>query len=1144
MHVDSVASLQEDSALPHGSALFFIKNIIFPYALTRQQHQVCFAIAFLDKFYPENFSEALPAVTIPSDTYFIFRPPMNANALPAVPFDAELQQAITEHQAGRYAEAEELYLTILQAQPYHAIANHNMGLLAGQVGQYQAGLPYLHKALSVNPDEGQFWLSYADGLLKAGERDQALDIVAAAIARGLDNEQSQGLRKRIELAIAATPTAQETQHVIALYQAGHHAELEAASRDLTQRYPDSDFAWSVLGTALQLQGKDACEALQKTVQLAPNDAEAHGNLGTAWQERGMYAQAVDSYTRALELNPDFVEAHGNLAAALQAQGKLEQAEQAYRQALALRPDYAKGYFNLGNTLKAMQRSAEAIDCYQRALTLLPGDAEIYLNLGNAQQDLKQWQPAIVSYRVVLQLAPHTSAVHANLAAALHEAEEYRGAVTSYRRAIELHPDDAKLHNNLGRALQSLDQTEEAIAAYEQAIALDGDFTQALSNLGLLQCKQKNYAAALELCTRVLQLQAGDAQACIQLAIVHGAAEDKDNALKYFQQAIELAPDSTETHKQLAGYYSTIKRFDAAIAAYRRLLELDPDNSEAHNHVGVAMQELERYDEASAAYARALELDPKNTSALCNRGSAHQAQQQLEQARQSYLAALDIDPQFARAHFALGNCYVLMNDRLKALDCYERVLELQPDYRDAYVNISATLSNIGRIDEALAACRKGLARCPLWETLFSNYLFLLSHSADIDAETLFAEHRRFSDTFEKHIAETRSGHENTRDPLRTLKIGFVSGDLHNHPIPHFLIPILENLVDGVKVSLHAYHNNTQNDEVTQRLRELIPHWRQVERLSDPDLAQLIRDDGIDILIDLSGHTGKNRLLMFAAKPAPLQASWIGYPLTTGLQAMDYYLSDPFFSPPGKFDSQFTEKLLLLPACAPFLPSQYAPGIEPAPALSNGFITFGSFNRLSKINRQVIARWSRLLRALPDSRMLLAAMPTSAAPAQLRDWFDEEGIAPERLTFEGRTGMSQFMAMHHRVDLCLDTFPYGGGTTTFHALWMGVPTLTTAGPTLPSCAGTSILRQVELEEFIATDDDDFVRKGMAIAANPMLLGAYRLSVRHRLERSTMGKPQLIAEGFENALRIAWQRWCEGLPPVSFEAPVAVPNPPIGL
>lgn len=1069
---------------------------------------------------------------------------MNANALPPVPLDTKLQQAIAEHQAGRYAEAEELYLAILQIQPYHAIANHNMGLLAGQLGQYQAGLPYLHKALSVNPDEGQFWLSYANGLLKAGEREQALEIVTAAIARGLDNEQSQDLRKRIELAISTTPTAQETQHIVELYQAGRYAELEVASRALTDKYPNSDFAWSVLGTALQVQGKDAFDALQKTVQFAPNDAEAHASLGNAWQERGMYEQAVDSYMRALQLNPGFVEAHGNLAAALQAQGKLEAAEQEYRQALALRPDYAKAHFNLGNTLQAMQRNAEAIACYHSALALLPGDAEIYLNLGNAQQELKQWQTAIVSYRAVLQLAPHITIAHANLVSALYEAKEYANAVASYQRAIELHIGDAKLHNNAGRAFQALGQVANAISAYEQAIALDGDLVEALSNLGLLLCKQKNFTAAIACYERARQLQPYDAPACSQLAIVYDAAGDRDNALKYFQLAIELAPDNPAMHICLADFYNDIKNFEPAIATYRRALELAPDNSDTHNHIGIALQGRGQFEEANAAYVRALELDPRNTSAICQLGSLQQAQQKFEQAKQSYLSAIALDASFERAHFALGNCYVSMGEPSMALECYEKAIAINAEYRDAYVNLSATYSNIGQIDNAIEVCHRGMAVCPLWETLFSNYLFLLSHSAKIDAATLFAEHQRFSTTFETHVAKNQRPHNNNRDPLRMLKVGFVSGDLHNHPVPHFLIPILENINPDTRLSLYAYHNNAQDDDVTARLKKVITHWRQVENLSDLELAQQIRDDGIDILIDLSGHSGKNRLLMFAAKPAPVQASWIGYPLTTGLQAIDYYLGDPYFTPPEQLSSQFSEKLLLLPACVPFLPSGHAPNVEPAPVLTNGYITFGSFNRTNKINRAVIARWARVLRAVPDAKMIVAAMPKSEAPPQLAAWFAEEGIAPERLTYEGRAEMAKFMAIHHRIDICLDAFPYSGSTTTLHALWMGVPTLTTAGDAMPGRAGNMIMRQVELDDFIATDEDDLVRKSVALAANPMLLGAYRFSMRHRLDRSVLGRPKLITEGLENALRIVWQRWCEGLPPVSFEAPVAVANPPIGL
>lgn len=1069
---------------------------------------------------------------------------MTATDTTEQPTDLVLQQAIAAHQAGQFEQAEELYLTILQSQPYHAVANHNLGLLAGQVGQAAAGLPYLHKALSVAPDEGQFWLSYADGLLKAGELDQALDIIETAIGRGLDNDQSQTLLHRVRQAIASTPTPAERQHVVALYQGGQLAALEQASRDLTDRYPESDFAWSVLGTALQSQGKDAFEALQRTVALAPNDAEAHGNLGLAFQQRGALAQAQASYRHALALNPGFAEAYANLASVLLLVDEPAQAEQACRQALALRPDYVRAHVNLADALHALGRHEEALHSYQQALALQPGDADIYLNLGNTQQALAQWQGAIVSYRAALHLAPHLHQVHANLATALRHAGEFAAAASAYRQALAANGASPALWCDLGQALQAQDLADEAVAAYEQALALDADYAPALDSLGLLHCKQKNYEAAIACSERALALQADDAVACGRLAIVYGSAGHKELAAQYFERACELAPAEVNSYVQLADYHHSLRQHEQAVAAYRRALEVDPDSACAFNNMGSSLQALKRHEESRAAYQRALDLDPDNPSMLCNLGSNYQDWKKLDLARECYRAALAIDPQLERAHFSLGNTYMLDTQPQEAMVHYQRALAINPDYRDAYVNLGATLSNMGRLEEALQVCRTGLERGPEWDNLFSNYLFLLSHSAVVSAETMFAEHTRFGATFERLAAAERRDHDNPRDPARQLKVGFVSGDLHNHPVPHFLLPVLENIRAEAGLSLYAYSNDATDDFVTERLRTLMPHWRQVEALTDSELVQLIRDDGIDVLIDLSGHTGKNRLPVFAAKPAPVQASWIGYPLTTGLQTVDYYLTDPFFSPLDAMASQFTEKLMQLPVCAPFLPTEYAPAVRPAPALTNGYLTFGSFNRLNKINRQVIARWSKLLRAIPDARLLLAAMPASAPQPQLVSWFEEEGIAADRLIFEGRTGIGQYMEMHHRVDICVDTFPYGGGTTTFHALWMGVPTLTLAGATQPSRAGTSILRQVELEEFIASDEDDYVRKALAMAANPMLLGAHRYSTRHRLERSPMGNSRLIAEGLENGVRLAWQRWCAGLPAAAFEVPVAVPNPPIGL
>jgi predicted O-linked N-acetylglucosamine transferase (SPINDLY family) len=313
---------------------------------------------------------------------------------------------------------------------------------------------------------------------------------------------------------------------------------------------------------------------------------------------------------------------------------------------------------------------------------------------------------------------------------------------------------------------------------------------------------------------------------------------------------------------------------------------------------------------------------------------------------------------------------------------------------------------------------------------------------------------------------------------------------------------------------------------------VKHWHPIAGFSDAALAEKISGDGIDILIDLAGHTAENRLLTFARKPAPIQVSWMGYPGTTGLRAMDYYLADRYFLPPGAFDSQFTEKLVHLPASAPFLPDEGAPPVNALPALSKGYITFGSFNRLTKLRPSVIALWSRLLRALPDAHMVLGGMPREGSYDALIGWFAREGIVRERLSFYARCPMPAYLALHHQVDMCLDTFPYTGGTTTNHALWMGVPTLTLAGHTPPGRQGAAMLGHVGLEAFVAEDEKDFQEKGLSWAADLAALAAVRAGLRERCERSPMRRPDVIAAGLESALRNMWQRWCAGLPAQTFE------------
>lgn len=544
----------------------------------------------------------------------------------------------------------------------------------------------------------------------------------------------------------------------------------------------------------------------------------------------------------------------------------------------------------------------------------------------------------------------------------------------------------------------------------------------------------------------------------------------------FAQGLELArsmtehfPDNGLGWKILGALQWAAGNTPDALAAMRTAAGLLPQDAETHTNLGVTLTKLERFPEAETYLRKAVEIDPT----------------------------------FAAAHVHLGNWF-----------------QLQGRYAEA----EASLRSAGALPTQGGEADTDLRH--------SSLLFVLSHNPAVGPQALFAEHCRVGALLEAEMRAPWPRHRNSREPNRPLRVGWVSGDLCNHAVAHFIEPVLAQLQNRSSLQLHAYYNNPVEDAVTRRFQGYFAQWNAVAPLSDTQLARKIGDDGIDVLIDLSGHTSMNRLRTFARKPAPIQASWIGYPGTTGLRAMDYYLADPHFLPPGQFDAQFTEKLVLMPANVPFQPYEAAPPINALPALSAGFTTFGSFNRLGKINAGTVTLWSQLLRALPDSRLLIGGLPRDGREQLLIDRFAGEGIERPRLTLHYRDTMDAYLALHHRVDICLDTYPYSGGTTTIHALWMGVPTLTVAGPTPAGRQGAAILGQLGLEDFVAADPADFVHKGRHWANHLADLSEVRAGLRDRWQRSPARKPEIVADSLEQAIREMWRRRCAGLPPESFQ------------
>jgi predicted O-linked N-acetylglucosamine transferase (SPINDLY family) len=573
--------------------------------------------------------------------------------------------------------------------------------------------------------------------------------------------------------------------------------------------------------------------------------------------------------------------------------------------------------------------------------------------------------------------------------------------------------------------------------------------------------------------------------------------------RQFEQAESLAqsmamrfPLQVLGWKTLGNVLNELGKYEDALLPFKMVVILAPFDAEANSTVGLQLKLLGRFEEAEASCRLAVQLDPKLTAAYNNLGLTLLEMGQLDEAE----------------------------------TCFLKVIEYDPNHSYAYNSLGVISSNLGRPNDDYF--EKAISMAPDLGDIHSNWLYISTMSASVDATTLYNKHLRYAELFETPFLNQWQPHRQNKDPQRCLQIGFVSGDFCDHALTSFIEPLLIHLSKVSTLSLHAYYNHSVEHESTQKLKAYFATWSSVVLLNIIELADKVRADGIDILIDLSGHTAKNRLLSFARKPAPIQVSWMGYPGTTGLQAMDYYLTDRFHLPQELFKDQFIENLVYLPANAPFSPHVNIPDVNTLPALVNGFITFGSFNRPNKLHSEVVAVWAKLMLALPMSRLLLAGIPSESSYALLIALFAEHGIIQERLSFYPRTNMFDYLALHHQVDMCLDTFPYNGGTTTCHALSMGVPTLTLAGQTPASRTGALILSHVGLEDFIADNADDFFNKGLLLANDIELLIQLRSDLRKTFGLSAVQQPELIAKGVERALRIMWQCWCDDLPPISFD------------
>jgi predicted O-linked N-acetylglucosamine transferase (SPINDLY family) len=730
--------------------------------------------------------------------------------------------------------------------------------------------------------------------------------------------------------------------------------------------------------------------------------------------------------------------------------------------------------------------------YRQILASRPADADALHLLGVAAHQTGKLDTAGELIRKALQVRPDWPEARYNLGLVLKDSGDVDGAIAAYRAALSLKPGFVPALNSLGNVLRVQHKLDEAIEAYQQGVASNPNYADAHNNLGI----------------------------CLKET---GRSEE---AIIAYHRALQLRPDFAEAANNLGVAYHSAGRLTAAVEAYRRAIAIKPVYAEAHSNLGVALREQGRYEEASAACRLAMELNPASAEAHQNLGLALQKLQKWTEAVAAHRRAVALNPGSAEAHDSLATALVGGGDLDGAIGQYKSAIAIAPENAVAHNNLGRTLLEAGDASAALAAFRGAVELAPRNALMHSAMVAALLYQPGTDPTLIAEEHFRWNSSHAEPLRQSIPPHRNDPNPGRRLRIGYISADFREHPVGRFLLPVLQQHDRG-SFDVVCYSDVSRHDTLTAHLKAAADRWTETAGLTVNELAGRIRADAIDILVDLAGHTASNRLLVFAQKPAPVQVSYLGYPATTGLKAIDYRLTDAQADPPGATERWHSEQLWRLPRAIWCMdPDEKSPLVQPPPLLQNGLVTFGSFSNLAKVNQPLLRLWGRILRQVPDSRLLLkaGAFASTRARERVLAAFSELDVDADRLILlPPSPDHETHLAAHRQIDIALDTFPYHGTATTCDALWMGVPVISLAGDSHVSRVGVSLLRSIGLTELVAADMDEYVRIAIAWARDPLRLQTYGNSLRDRIKQSPLTDANGLAREIESAFRSMWRRWC---------------------
>ena len=668
--------------------------------------------------------------------------------------------------------------------------------------------------------------------------------------------------------------------------------------------------------------------------------------------------------------------------------------------------------------------------------------------------------------------------------------------------------------------------DEAESTCDKIIERSPNSAMAHYQKGRIALARGEHRQAIERINTAIGMDSNQASFHVDLGVAYARTNDPDEARRCFRQALALTPDDPLLHNNLGTTYKHQGKYREAVECYRTAIAKDRNCKIAYISLGKLFRTIGEPDQATDVFRKAIKIFPDDLDLLFYFAELQRTLGHYRETVGICNEILEKNPDYPDVYNLLGLASARLGRKEEAIDCYNEAIKREPESPRPYNNIGRELLRQNDLAGAISHFRKALAVKPDHAKAHSNLLLTLNYMPEISQEEIFRESTRFGLQQQANLDSTPCDFCRSRDKDKILKIGYVSPDFRHHSVAYFLNEI-PRAHERTKTEIFCYSDVEQPDDLTKKFEQDSDHWRSIFATSNEDFAALIRQDGIDILVDLAGHTAKNRLPAFILKPAPIQVTWLGYPNTTGLRSMDYRLTDAIADPLGQSDSYYTETLFRLPhgfLC--FQADNPLPSVKPPPSLSRGYITFGNFNNINKASDEAILAWSRILREVPDSRLIMKSIVLTDTEMQcLVDRFTRHGIERDRIDLLGEIpGKIDHLNLYSEVDICLDPFPYNGTATTCEALWMGVPVITLLGDRHAARVGASILHQAGLTDLVAEDKESYIRLARSLARDTTRLATLRDRLRAQMRESELMDVGLFVTDLEAAYRKMWIDWCE--------------------